>query len=86
MKETLKHRGKALSLALLVVFLAVTMLPTTALAAPKKVPSKVNATKVSASSGSVKVRWNKTKKRHFLPYLLQTLHYKEVGSRKDRGK
>ena len=45
MKETLKRRGKALSLVLLVVLLTVTMLPTTALAAPKKVPSKVNVTK-----------------------------------------
>ena len=61
MKETLKRRGKALSLVLLVVLLTVTMLPTTALAAPKKVPSKVNVTKVSASTSSVKVSWNKTK-------------------------
>ena len=48
MKETLKRRVKALSLVFLVVLLTVTMLPTTAFAASKKVPSKVSVTKVSA--------------------------------------
>lgn len=61
MKETLKRRGKALSLVLLVVLLTVTMLPTTAFAASKKVPSKVSVTKVSASTSSVKVSWKKAK-------------------------
>lgn len=61
MKETLKRRVKALSLVLLVVLLTVTMLPTTAFAASKKVPSKVSVTKVSASTSSVKVSWKKAK-------------------------
>lgn len=61
MKETLKRRVKALSLVFLVVLLTVTMLPTTAFAASKKVPSKVSVTKVSASTSSVKVSWKKAK-------------------------
>lgn len=55
----MKRKVRSLFTVLLTALMIMTMLPTTAFAASKKVPSKANVTKITASTNAVTVKWKK---------------------------
>lgn len=73
----MKHKAKSLFATLLAVLMIMTMLPTTAFAAAKKVPSKVSITKVTASANSVTVKWKKASNA-----TSYRIYYKKSGAKK----
>nr|WP_295302191.1 Ig-like domain-containing protein [uncultured Blautia sp.] len=73
----MKHKAKSLLITLLTALMIMTMLPTTAFAASKKVPSKVSVTKVTASTNSVTVSWKKASNA-----TSYRIYYKQSGTKK----
>lgn len=73
----MKHKAKSLLITLLTALMIMTMLPTTAFAASKKVPSKVSVTKVTASTNSVTVSWKKASNA-----TSYRIYYKQSGAKK----
>lgn len=73
----MKHKTKSLWITLLAVFMIMTMLPATAFAAAKKMPSKVNVTKVTVSANSVTVSWKKASNA-----TSYRIYYKQSGAKK----
>lgn len=73
----MKHKTKSLLITLLTALMIMTMLPTTAFAASKKVPSKVSVTKVTASTNSVTVSWKKASN-----VTSYRIYYKQSGAKK----
>lgn len=73
----MKHKTKSLLITLLTALMIMTMLPTTAFAASKKVPSKVSVTKVTASTNSVTVSWKKASNA-----TSYRIYYKQSGAKK----
>ncbi len=73
----MKHKTKSLLITLLTALMIMTMLPTTAFAASKKVPSKVSITKVTASTNAVTVKWKKASNA-----TSYRIYYKQSGAKK----
>ena len=73
----MKHKAKSLLITLLTALMIMTMLPATAFAASKKVPSKVSVTKVTASTNAVTVKWKKASNA-----TSYRIYYKQSGAKK----
>ena len=73
----MKHKAKSLLITLLTALMIMTMLPATAFAASKKVPSKVSVTKVTASTNAVTVSWKKASNA-----TSYRIYYKQSGAKK----